>query len=146
MRKTIDIMEEFEKELKIAIKKILIQRGIEKKSHLIKSVKVEYDDKENIFEIIANDYFGYVSAGRKRHAKKVPINDLISWIKQYHISSTKSVNSTAYAIQTAIYKHGIKGKKFVNPIMDYSADYIAENGADEIAKNAAKEIADAINK
>lgn len=145
MRKIVNIMEEFEKELKIATKKILIKRGVEKKSHLIDSIKVKYNNGDNMFEIIANDYFGYVSKGRKRHARKVPVQNLIKWIRQYNISSTKSVNQTAFAIQTAIYKHGIKGKKFINPVVDYSADYIAENGADEIAKKAAKEIADSIN-
>ena len=138
------LLKEFEKDLTIAAQNLLVKYGVEKNSKLIKSMEYEYDDKQDMFVLIANDYFQYLSTGRKKGIKKVPIKDLISWIKEKNILVKKSINNTAFAIQTAIYKNGIKGKKYINPLLDVSVDMISEYTAEELSEIIVNDIADAI--
>lgn len=139
-------LEEFNKNLRLAIIKIMRQKKVPDNSDLIKSVEVKYNTQKDMYEIIANNYMGYVSEGRKRNVKKVPITDLIKWIKKYNINTRgRSANSTAFAIQNAIYKNGIKGKKFIDPIIDVTTDMINEKTIDEIVTMTVDEIVDGLN-
>jgi len=58
-------------------------------------------------EFYAEDYAKFVDSGRKKGARKVPIDALIAWIEQKGIASGDTeVKKVAYAIQTAIFKEG----------------------------------------
>jgi hypothetical protein len=95
----------------------VIQNGLSsiglKNSKLYNSVESEVNN--GVLTIQMYDYAMYVISGRKAGVKKVPISVLISWIKQKGIqpSEGQSVNSLAFAIQTSIYKNGIRPRPFI---------------------------------
>lgn len=76
--------------------------------------------------IAALDYLQWLDTGRRPGAKKIPIAALLLFIKQRGIGQvrgkggrfgarTDSANSLAFAIQTAIFKNGIKGRHVIAP-------------------------------
>ena len=83
-------------------------------SALYKSTRSEA--KGGVLQIAMFDYAKYVISGRRAGAKKVPISALIKWIKQKGLTprAGQSINQLAFAIQTAIFKRGIKGRPFLS--------------------------------
>jgi hypothetical protein len=89
------------------------------------------------------DYAQGIDTGRKPRAKKVPLADLVKWIKRYRILGRQkksgkyqkvaatSVNAAAYAIQTAIYKFGIKARPWIEQALDFQQKLV-ESLIDEI--------------
>lgn len=128
----IELLKIFEDDLKVATQKILIKKGVERDSDLVKSIEYQY--KNDMFKLMANDYYEYVSTGRRRNVRKVPVEALIQWIKDKSIPYRGSINSAAFRIQQAIYKNGIKGKKFENPVVEVSTDMISEYSAEELSQ------------
>ena len=127
------------KELELATEKILAQYKLYD-SDLSRSI--EYTYKDNIFVMLANDYFQYVARGRQPKARKVPVEPLIQWLKRKGIAPKNGdYNSTAFAIQQAIFKSGIKAKPFVNPIIAADLEIISEDIALELSENIALTIA-----
>lgn len=101
------------------------------KGGFTESVKVEagYDG----FNIKVGEQAQYMDSGRKPGGKKVPLDALIAWIKRYRVGQRDkktgkfkkrvvSINSTAFAIQTAIYKRGIKPRRFIKATLEYAED------------------------
>ena len=133
------------KEMTAAVKIVMARKGIEKRSNLMKSTEVVW--KNNAFVMIANDYFEYASGGRRPSARKVPIADLLSWIKQYRIvpRGGQTINQLAYAIQTSIYKSGIKKKNYADPVEETLTDISAEATAEIMSEVIAERIAESID-
>jgi len=106
------------------------------------SASVEWLYKDNIFILIANDYFRYIDSGRRPKARKVPVEALIKWIKKKGITprGNQSVNSLAFAIQNSIYKVGIKARKFIDPVIGLTIETLSE----ELAVSLSVQIADSI--
>lgn len=115
----------------------MIENGVESNSDLVKSV--EFIQTNSGLQLLANDYYQYVSTGRRPRARKVPIEDLIPWIKKYNVGSG-NINSIAWAIQQSIYKKGLKGKSFSDPVEQNVADLSADMLADELATVIADEM------
>ena len=90
MDSTAEIVKKFNDELIKVIQTTLIVNGVERSSDLVKTIKLEKTN--NGFQMIANDYYTYVSTGRRKRVRKVPIRDLIKWMKEVGIK-TKNVNS-----------------------------------------------------
>ena len=134
------ILEEMTKAVKI----VMQQKGIERNSDLIKSTEVIW--KNNAFVMIANDYFEYASGGRRPRARKVPIKDLLSWIKQYGIRprAGQTTNQLAFAIQQSIYKNGIKKKNYADPVEETLTDLSAEATAEVLSEVIVDAIADSL--
>ena len=127
------------KELELATEKILAQYKLYD-SDLSRSI--EYTYKDNIFVMLANDYFQYVARGRQPKARKVPVEELIKWMKKKGIAPKKGdYNATAFAIHQTIYKNGLKPRPFVNPIIAVDLDIISEDIALELSENIALTIA-----
>ena len=127
------------KELELATEKILAQYKLYD-SDLSRSI--EYTYKDNIFVMLANDYFQYVARGRQPKARKVPVEELIKWMKKKGIAPKKGdYNATAFAIQQTIYKNGLKPRPFVNPIIAADLEIISEDIALELSENIALTIA-----
>ena len=121
------IVEDFKQELTQAVQAVLIKNGVDKRSDLVKSI--EWTTQNGVFVMLANDYYEYVSTGRRPRARKVPIMPLIQWIKDKRIKGRNkrtgrfiTNNSLAFAIQTSIYKTGIKGKNYINEVEEVVAD------------------------
>ncbi len=130
-----DLLLDFKNDLELIVQRIMVQKGIKENSNILDSI--EFIKSDNGISMLANDYYLYVSEGRKPQARKIPIQDLIDWVKRYKIGSG-DVNKTAYAIQQSIYINGIRGKKFIdlvaNSVGDYSAEQLSELLSELIAE------------
>jgi hypothetical protein len=127
------MLTELLKELQKITLMTITKSGVKANSDLAKSVKY-YVTKDGIqMEVAA--YYPYVSSGRRPNIRRVPIKDLIPWIKQYGIRprNGQTINQLAFAIQTSIYKRGIKGKNYVDKVETGVADYAAFAVADDLA-------------
>lgn len=115
----------------------MIQSGVPRNSRLIDSV--EYKLSGTRLNLIANDYWFFVSKGRRAGVRKVPVDALIDWIKRYGIvpRGGMTINQLAFAIQNSIYKQGINPKNYIEKIIDsasdLSNDILTLNIADMIA-------------
>lgn len=69
--------------------------------------EISYEVKDGVVNIKVPDKISFQEAGRKRKAKRVPIKALIAWGLKYKVSG---INKYVYAIQTSIYKKGIRPK------------------------------------
>jgi len=120
----------------------LTSSGVKQQSNLAKSI--EYVTNKDGVQMLAASYYPYVSGGRRANIRRVPIKDLIVWIKQYGIRprNGQTINQLAFAIQTSIYKRGIKAKNFEDKVETGVADYTAVALADELAVLVADDLVD----
>jgi hypothetical protein len=130
-------------ELKKITVMTLKQSGVKDQSNLSKSI--QYVTNKDGVQMLAASYYPYVSSGRKANIKRVPIADLIVWIKQYNIRPRpgQTINQLAFAIQTSIYKHGIRAKNFEEKVETGVADYTAVALADTLAVLVADDLVEA---
>lgn len=83
-------------------------------------------------QIIAQDYLQWLDTGRKPGGKKVPIEALLKWVRQRGLNRGKngrftgaaSINQIAWAVQRAIWLHGIKGRHFITPAFALGAEVL----------------------
>jgi hypothetical protein len=135
----VNVTQELLNELATATELILSQYKLGN-SDLAESI--EYVYKDNFFVLLANDYFQYVAYGRPKKARKVPVEDLIKWMKKKGISPRGGdYNSAAFMIQRSIYENGIKARPFVNPIVETTTEIISEDLANDLSEQIATEIA-----
>ena len=140
----VKITNEFIKEITLATNIILNQNKLAG-SDLEKSVEWVY--RNNQLVLLANDYFLWVSTGRRPKARKVPIESLIKWMKDKGIAPTKgNYNSSAFAIQQAIYVNGIKARNYINPITTSVVDLTTELLSTYLAEIIATIVAEALTK
>ena len=130
----------------------MAQTGVKKTSDLSKSVKY-YITKDGI-KMSVLQYYPWVSDGhlvkRRSHVRRVPIDALVEWIKRRGLvpRGRQTVNQLAFAIQTAIWKRGIKGtvktkgKNYADLVATDVADYTAEELANYLALEIADELVD----
>ena len=80
-------------------------------------------------ELHALDYLQWIDSGRKKFAKRVPLDAIIKFIKQRNIGQARgqggkygkrdiSINSLAFIIQAAIYRNGIKARPVIAPAFE----------------------------
>lgn len=110
------------------------KRKFLKSGGIIEDTKVQIN-KDGI-KIALPDYAQYIDGGRLPGTKKVPLDALITWIRRYRIGgrnskgrftkrTENSVNSLAFAIQTNIYKHGIKARPFLEKPIKFGEELLA---------------------
>ncbi len=134
---TVKILETLVNDLTLLARRTMIENGVQSDSDLIKSI--EFIPSSSGLAMVANDYYEYVSTGRKPKARKVPIEDLIPWIKKYGIGAG-DINQLAWRIQQGIYKNGIKGKSFSTPVEDNVADLSSQELAEVLSEVIADEM------
>lgn len=133
----------------------LDDHGVEMNSELSKSVRYAYT--QDGIQLQVNYYYPFVSRGRKkgrrraskrkgyvsRGIKRVPLDALIKFIKKNNITPRhgKTINQLAFAIQTSIYKNGIKAKNFEEPVQVQVTDYMAAASADIFGEIIANDLA-----
>lgn len=103
--------------------------------------------------VVAQDYLQWLDTGRKPGGKKVPIQALIQFVKNRGLNRGKngrftgaaSINSIAYAIQTAIYKHGIQGRHIISPAwalgQQVMSTLLDENALDALSRDLDQQFA-----
>jgi hypothetical protein len=135
------ILNELSKELEPLIKAILEQHGVKQNSDLINSITPEVQDDKTL-NFLMNDYYQYVSTGRVAGARKIPIEYLIEFIKKNNIfpKPKQTINQLAFAIMTSIYEMGIRGKNYVDTVMQTLAEYSQKSVADDYTEQVADEI------
>jgi len=131
------LISELLKELEVAIKAVIVSKAPSLKgSDLVESI--EFRPLSTGFEMWANDYYEFVDKGRRRGAKKVPIDALLQFISNRRIRGRNKKgrfitnNQLAFAIQTSIFKVGIQGKLFdveVDRTIDEVTDIILDQQA-----------------
>ena len=106
-------------------------------SDLIKSVEWDVNANNDVITLMSYDYLQAVSEGRKVGAPLVPAQDLIPWMKKHSITpkGNMSYNSLAFIISNAIKKHGIKGKFFMDTIIDSATTILSEELAEALSEN-----------
>lgn len=129
-------------ELKDITVATIAQSGVKENSRLAKSIEF-VQSKEGI-NMVSSYYYPFVSEGRRKNIRKVPINALIEWIKQYNIQprNGQTINQLAFAIQTSIYKNGIKAKNFEDKVMNATGEITQIAMADELSVMVADELVD----
>ncbi len=103
--------------LKIETQRTLKEKGKSASGELIKTIEVVV--KAQVGSIIIEEshvfYGDFVDKGRKKGGKKVPIDALEEWIKQKKFSvAVDKIRGTAFAIQTNIFKFGIKPTNWID--------------------------------
>ena len=96
-----DLLKDFAKEL--------ITQGHKASGSLIASLRKDilFSPSSYSLAFYGNEYGLYLEVGRRKGARKVPINALMKWIAIKGMASTnKEARSIAFAIQAAIYKEG----------------------------------------
>lgn len=77
------------------------------------------------FDVWLLDYWKWVEAGRRPGVTKVPIGPLIEWIKRKRLPLRgRSINAVAFAIQSEIFKRGIKARPFLKTAAQRSGEEI----------------------
>jgi hypothetical protein len=139
-----DVRQEAARLLAIEIRAAMELAGLNDTA-LQKSVEVVPRGNQ-MLDVLTNFYGEFVIRGRKPGTKKVPISALVAWIKRKRLQGRDkrgrfiSANSLAYAIQTAIYKRGIKGRDFVTPAVDSWSKKAAEAIGDELQRMLDEEL------
>jgi len=103
--------------LETETRKTLISKGKKASGELIKTIEVVV--KELVSSIIIEEshvfYGDFVDKGRKKGVKRVPVDALEAWIKARGFSSgVDNIRGTAFAIQTNIFKFGIKPTNWID--------------------------------
>jgi len=136
----IEAIEGLLNELKQITQMALSQSGVKQTTDLSKSV--EYVVTKDGVNMLVASYYPFVSNGRRANIRRVPIANLIEFIKKNNIRPRggQTINQLAWAIQTSIYRRGIKGKKFEDKVATGVADYTAAALADELALLVAEDL------
>jgi len=128
-----DTMIELAEQLYADTRALLVSKGIKETSAVLKSVEIQAD--QNAIDFLANDYLEYLSSGRKKGGRRVPIKYLLEFIRKNGIVGRNkkgkivSANSLAFAMQYNIWRNGIKAKNF----MDALAAMFAATGEQKIS-------------
>jgi hypothetical protein len=107
--------------------------------NLYNSLTATVMPKGDDFELVITyaDYFKYVNEGRRPERKKVPLTALLEWIKIRGIKGRNKKGrfmknlSLAFAIQTNIFKYGIRPANIYDKGLD-SLEEIFENPPPEL--------------
>ena len=125
----------------------LIEQGHKATGNLVNSFEQRFLELPNslVLEILMDDYGKYVDSGRRKGAKKVPLDVLIAWIERKAIvNGDKEVKSLAFAIQQTIFKEGIPTKgsfKFSNNGRRKGfIDFVIENKLDFVYTELEKQV------
>jgi hypothetical protein len=124
--------------------KEIIKQDHSNTGKLIDSLDYNVNTANTSIDVYMNDYGRYVNTGRKRGARKVPIQALVEWIKQRGIeTNNKKALGIAFAIQKTIEKQGSptvnsrkKGKRteFVDDTIERISNKVENMVADVFEK------------
>lgn len=138
-----EVFEDIQKALLADLKKatlaVMKKRGVKASSDLSKSV--EWVEEDNVFTLMAEDYFQWVDSGRKKGIMPPP-QDLIPWMKKNNITPSAGMTyaQLSFIIARAIKINGIKAKNYITPIEDVGTDIISEELADAISEEFVDEL------
>lgn len=101
-----------------------------KNSALRNDVETKVIASDNaIIQTFFNHYIIYIEKGRKKGAKRIPIDALRDWALRKGIPTD---NNTLYAIQTAIVRDGIKGRPILATLENNIEELFEKQYFDEL--------------
>jgi len=116
------------------------QKGLNN-TDLVRSFSYRIRTDFSKLQFVALDYIQYVDKGRRAKTRKVPIGNLIAWIRDKNITAPNlTTNQLAYAIQTSIFKNGIKPTNIIEEIETQNTELIVEGLADELEEIILNEV------
>lgn len=132
------ILNGLSKDIETVIKQVWMSAGLKSNSDLIKSISAELGIN-NQLAIYALDYAEHYSKGRKKFAKKIPLQSIIEFIKKSGVSNNgMTINQLAFIIQNSIYQNGIKPKHIIDnsvaPIINIATPQLVNQIGDLIVK------------
>ena len=153
-------LDELAKILKRETQTSLKQLGKKATGTLIESIDVAVKEQLNKFTITESHIFygafthkgkpAGVEVGRRKKARRVPIDALEAWIKATNFAfRAKTIRGAAFAIQTNIFKFGIKKAPFLQNTLDRTEGkviQIVEKAASENLEVAINQIFRATDK
>lgn len=111
-----------------------------KDSALRNDVEAKVITSDNaIIQTFFNHYIIYVEKGRKKGAKRIPIDALRDWALRKGIPTD---NNTLYAIQTAIVRDGIKGRPILATLENNIEELFEKQYFDELFTTIITELQD----
>lgn len=101
----------------LALFRSIIKEKVGSNTDIAEDANVEINENNDGFliDLNINDYIEYIENGRRKHVRRVPIDELRDWARKRGI---KTDNSTLFAIQQSIYNEGIKGKNIMTDFFD----------------------------
>ena len=152
MRTLYNTLYDLGQELYPATLALLASKGIKPESSVYKSIEVQV--QPTFIQLLANEYLEYLSTGRRAGAKKIPISVILDFLKKGRTQSLSVAQSSiapaakflkksgkpmtdnqlAFAIQTIIYRRGIRGKNF----WDIMVKMYEDMGVNKITTDVAK--------
>ena len=138
--------------IKVEIMKGLRQHGLNERagfntlldSNLARSIQVNTNGTDMLTFSIA-EYYIYVVSGRRKGARRPPIEAILKWIREKGIDTSwaKTENQAAWAIAKSIQERGIKARAFIQydegedvakilPFLDNFFDIWADNVFNDI--------------
>ena len=134
------IVMEFSKDI-MDIVRVVMESNIDSDSY--KNLKViAKNDGDLVFDIILNDYLGFIESGRRKGADMPPVEPIVEWAKKHGIPTD---NSTIFLIRRAISRDGIAPRPFMATVME-QIDLNMPNWYDKIFDEITKLINDFFNK
>ena len=134
------IVMEFSKDI-MDIVRVVMESNIDSDSY--KNLKViAKNDGDLVFDIILNDYLGFIESGRRKGADMPPVEAIVEWAKKHGIPTD---NSTIFLIRRAISRDGIAPRPFMATVME-QIDLNMPNWYDKIFDEITKLINDFFNK
>lgn len=88
---------------------------------------IRYEVSGNEVKVYMPFYYRFIESGRRPGVKRVPVQALIDWIQRKSVPVPPGMTRQgfAYAIQTNIFKNGIKARPFVADAVDMATDEIS---------------------
>lgn len=104
------LMEQISNSVTIAVQAVYQSYGLKSNADVVQSVHT--DATSDGLKVYAFSYIDNIEKGRKKFTKKLPIGEVLKFIKKSGMQPEpgQSINQLAYQIQTAIFENGIKPK------------------------------------
>lgn len=113
-------------------------------TQLADNITTQIDESNYIASILVDSYIDYIDSGRRKRARKVPIDKLRDWARRRNIPTD---NNTLYAIQQAIYRDGIQPRPILNKLLDiFNDNSIIDNNLDKIIQAITNQLDNYFNK
>lgn len=113
-------------------------------TQLADNISIQIDESNYIASILVDNYIEYINSGRRKRARKVPIDKLYDWARRRNIPTD---NNTLYAIQQTIYRDGIQPRPILNKLLDiFDDNSIIDNNLDKIMQAITNQLDNYFNK
>ncbi len=123
----ISVLDDLGEFLKVRMIATLMKQGHEATGALIASIDTIVRERIGFVELVEEHIFygDFVERGRKRGVRRVPIAAIEEWLKRRRFEfAMDNPRGAAFAVQTNIFKFGIKPSRFISSTLITAAPII----------------------